>query len=166
MNKRNYFVYIISNKSNTIYVGVTSNLSRRLWQHQNKLISGFSAKYNLNKLVYYEEYGSPRQAIEREKQIKGWTRKKKVDLIKTKNPDFKEIEIWNKFRDPSTPLRSAQDDGEERLGSSRGGQALQRRTGEMTLALKMLEGLFLLAGEFFGEGDDKTNVKITMTTWS
>jgi len=87
----NYYIYILTNKSNTLYVGVTNNIQKRLYEHKNKLINGFTKKYNLNKLIYFETYQNINDAIKREKQIKGWTRKKKIDLIKTKNPNFNDL---------------------------------------------------------------------------
>lgn len=84
---KRYYVYILTNHTKTtLYVGVTNNLERRLYEHKNKLIDGFSKRYNLNKLVYYEETTSIESAIEREKQLKGYARSKKDILIITKNP--------------------------------------------------------------------------------
>lgn len=95
---KNYYVYIITNFTNsTLYVGVTNNLERRLYEHKNKLIDGFSKRYNLNKLVYYEETTSIETAIEREKQLKSWKRDKKETLIKNMNPTWKDLsEEWYK----------------------------------------------------------------------
>ncbi|MCW8818393.1 MAG: GIY-YIG nuclease family protein, partial [Ignavibacteriaceae bacterium] len=75
---KDYFVYIMTNKSKTLYTGVTNNLVRRVYEHKNKLIEGFTKKYNINKLVYFELFDNPDDAIKREKQIKGWLRKKKI----------------------------------------------------------------------------------------
>lgn len=88
-NKMNtYYVYIITNTYNTtIYVGVTNNLIRRIYEHKNKLVEGFSAKYNLNKLIYYEQTNDIESAINREKQIKNYSRAKKETLISNFNPD-------------------------------------------------------------------------------
>jgi len=88
-----YWIYILTNRSNTLYVGITNDLQRRLYEHKNKLADGFSSKYNLNKLIYFEEYQDINEAIKREKQIKRWLRKKKIDLIKTKNPEFKDLSL-------------------------------------------------------------------------
>ena len=88
----NYYVYIMTNKYNTVlYTGVTNDLVRRVYEHKNKLVEGFTAKYNLTKLVYYEIYNDVKEAINREKQIKGWKREKKEDLIKEFNPMWKDL---------------------------------------------------------------------------
>lgn len=87
-----YFVYIATNKINTVlYTGITNNLERRIYEHRNKLVKGFSSRYNVNKLVFYEIFSSPQEAIAAEKKIKGWKREKKINLIKNKNPDFKNL---------------------------------------------------------------------------
>ncbi len=93
---KRYYVYILTNHTKTtLYVGVTNNLERRLYEHKNKLIDGFSKRYNLNKLVYYEETTSIESAIEREKQLKGYARSKKDTLIITKNPYWEDLsENW------------------------------------------------------------------------
>lgn len=91
MREYSYYVYIMTNKSNTLYVGVTDNIERRLWEHKNKLVKGFTNKYNINKLIYLEEYNDITEAIYREKQIKGWAREKKMELIKTQNPEFNDL---------------------------------------------------------------------------
>ena len=85
-------VYILTNKNNhVLYTGVTSNLFQRVSQHRNKTVDGFTNRYNVTKLVYYEEYATMEDAIAREKQIKGGSRKKKVDLILSKNPEWKDL---------------------------------------------------------------------------
>ncbi len=87
-----YAVYILTNfKNTTFYVGITSNLVKRIYGHKNKLADGFSAKYNLNKLVYYELTNSAEAAIFREKQLKKWRKQSKIDLIEESNPDFKDL---------------------------------------------------------------------------
>lgn len=89
-----YYVYILTTKLNKVlYIGVTNNLYRRLEEHKLKINRGFTKQYNLNKLVYYEKYYSPMQAIKREKQLKNWKREWKLDLIKEMNPGFSEIEL-------------------------------------------------------------------------
>jgi len=92
MNKKGY-VYIITNKSKTIYIGVTSNISRRIYGHKNKLNDGFTKKYNINKLVYCEECENIETAIEREKQLKNWHRGWKINLINEHNPEWKELDF-------------------------------------------------------------------------
>ena len=84
-----YFVYILTNWNDSVlYIGVTNNLQRRLYEHQHGLTDGFTKKYNLHKLVFFEETGNVNDAIAREKQIKGWTRAKKNALIETMNPEW------------------------------------------------------------------------------
>jgi putative endonuclease len=91
-----YYVYILASKRNgTLYIGVTNDLSRRLAEHKNKLISGFTAKYNVHTLVYYESTSDINSAISREKQIKEWKRTWKIELIEKENPDWKDLsEDW------------------------------------------------------------------------
>ena len=87
MNK--YYVYILTSKTNSVmYVGVTNDLNRRLYEHKNGLVDGFTKKYNVHKLVYCEETQSIDDAIAREKQIKGWKREKKNQLVETVNPKW------------------------------------------------------------------------------
>lgn len=87
-----YYVYILTNWDNkVIYTGVTNNLERRIYEHKNKLVDGFTKKYNVNKLVYYDGTTDVKSAISREKQIKGWTRKKKNDLVETMNPNWEDL---------------------------------------------------------------------------
>lgn len=92
---RQYYVYIMTNNSGTLYTGVTNDLKKRVYQHKNKLIQGFTQKYNITRLVFFQDAGNPYSAITREKQIKGWTRKKKIDLIESMNPDWLDLaEDW------------------------------------------------------------------------
>ncbi len=86
-----YYVYIMTNRSKTLYTGVTNDLMRRVYEHKNKMIDGFTKKYNITKLVYYEETDDVQAAIEREKQIKGWLRRKKIALIESINPEWKDL---------------------------------------------------------------------------
>ncbi|MBQ8909948.1 MAG: GIY-YIG nuclease family protein [Oscillospiraceae bacterium] len=87
-----YYVYILSNWCDSVlYIGVTSNLPRRLYEHKNHLVKGFTQKYNVNKLVYFETTSDVRAALEREKQLKGWTRVKKNILISKDNPTWKDL---------------------------------------------------------------------------
>ncbi len=84
-------VYILTNAARMLYVGVTSDLRKRLLQHRAKEIPGFTAKFNLTTLVYYEEYGDIRPAIARERQLKGWLRSRKLALIKAMNPKWRDL---------------------------------------------------------------------------
>lgn len=87
-----YYVYILaSSRNGTLYIGVTSNLRRRTDEHKQGLIPGFTQKYNVHQLVYFEEYNDPRDAIAREKQLKWWRRKWKLELIETINPNWKDL---------------------------------------------------------------------------
>ena len=87
-----YYVYILTNKSNRVlYVGITNNLVRRVYEHKNNLVEGFTKKYNVNKLVYYDFTRDVRDAIAREKQIKGWVRQKKLNLIGAFNPSWRDL---------------------------------------------------------------------------
>jgi len=87
-----YFVYILSNKSNNVtYIGITNNLARRVYEHKNKMVEGFTSKYNVDKLIYYEEYKETQYALNREKQLKGWTKVKKANLINKLNPEWKDL---------------------------------------------------------------------------
>ncbi len=91
MNK-SYYVYIITNsKHGTLYIGVTNDLKRRIYEHKNKLIDGFSKRYSLDILVYYEETSSIESAIIREKQLKKWKRGWKIELIEEKNPTWEDL---------------------------------------------------------------------------
>lgn len=90
---KNPCVYILSNNSKTLYIGVTSNLERRIYEQKNKLIDGFTKKYNLTKLVYYEMFGDITLAIAREKQLKGWLRKKKIELIESVNCEWNNLSL-------------------------------------------------------------------------
>ena len=87
--EQQYYIYILTNKNNTaLYIGITNDLVRRVYEHKNKLSDGFTKKYNIDKLVYYESSESPLSAIEREKQIKAGSRKKKVILIDSMNNEW------------------------------------------------------------------------------
>lgn len=87
-----YWVYILTNQINSVlYVGVTNDLVRRIEEHRQKLVPGFTSKYNLTKLVHFEETGDVRSAIEREKRLKGWTRAKKNALIDQTNPQWNDL---------------------------------------------------------------------------
>jgi putative endonuclease len=92
-----YFVYILAGKSGVLYTVMTNNLERRVYQHKNKVTEGFTSKYNVDRLVYMETFGDVRDAIVREKQIKSWRRSKKIALIKSMNPKWRDLsEDWYK----------------------------------------------------------------------
>jgi len=92
---KQYYVYIITNKSGTLYVGLTNNIRKRVHQHKRKLVEGFTRKYNIDKLLYYETFSDVHSAIAREKIFKGWLRQKKIELINTINPDWIDLsEKW------------------------------------------------------------------------
>ena len=103
MSMNNYYVYILTNWNDRVmYVGVTNNIERRLYEHKNKMVEGFTSKYNVHKLVYLEITNDIKDAVKREKQIKGWKREKKNELVEGTNPEWKDLsENWE---DPS--LRS------------------------------------------------------------
>ena len=87
-----FYVYILSNKNkNVLYTGVTNNLEKRLYEHRNNLNQGFTSRYNVHELIYYEEYGDVRDAIHREKMIKKKPRQRKIALIKKMNPDWEDL---------------------------------------------------------------------------
>jgi len=89
---KNYYVYLLTNWNNKVmYVGITNNLERRIYEHKNKLINGFTKKYNINKLVYYEETSDVNSALSREKEIKKWRREKKDTLVLNSNPEWKDL---------------------------------------------------------------------------
>mgnify|MGYP000399650663 CR=1 FL=1 len=86
------YIYIVTNKKHgTLYIGVTSNLIQRIYQHKNKIFEGFTEKYNLDKLVYYELFDDMENAIKREKRLKFWQRKWKIDLIEKQNPTWQDL---------------------------------------------------------------------------
>ena len=92
LKKHEYCTYILTYRANTVfYIGVTSDLTGRIWQHKNKTFDGFTSRYNLNKLVHYEEYQWIHDAIVREKQLKGGSRQKKIDLIVSTNPGWLDL---------------------------------------------------------------------------
>lgn len=99
---KNYCIYILGNwTGDVLYIGMTNNLERRIYEHKQKLVSGFTKKYNVDKLLYHEVYETAQDAIKREKQIKGWRRDKKVWLIETLNPQWNDLSDI-KTEDPST----------------------------------------------------------------
>jgi putative endonuclease len=90
---KEYWVYIMANENRTIYVGITNNLEKRVYQHKEGSVEGFTSRYKLTKLVYYASTNDVREAIAREKQIKGWTRTKKVTLIEEMNPYWEDLSL-------------------------------------------------------------------------
>lgn len=88
MLRRRFYVYIMSSYERTLYVGVTNSLRHRVHQHKTKAEPGFTATYNVNRLVYFEEYSNAYEAIAREKQLKNWSRRKKIKLIESTNPNW------------------------------------------------------------------------------
>jgi putative endonuclease len=92
--EKNYFVYLLTNWNNEVmYVGMTNNLERRIYEHKNKLLKGFTEKYNVNKLVYFEQTEDVSASIAREKEIKKWRREKKNKLVNLMNPDWEDLSL-------------------------------------------------------------------------
>jgi putative endonuclease len=103
---RQYYVYLMAGRWGTLYIGVTSDLSKRVWQHKTGTFPGFTAKYRVTSLVYYEVTSEPEAAIAREKQLKGWRRSKKTDLITSRNPGWRDLSAsWYQSL-PSAPNSS------------------------------------------------------------
>lgn len=95
MLTQHHYVYIMTNRSRTLYTGVTNDLRRRVYEHKHKLVPGFTEKYNITRLVYFEETPNVQAALAREKQIKGWLRAKKIALIEDANPEWRDLsEGW------------------------------------------------------------------------
>jgi putative endonuclease len=90
---REYYVYIMTNGARTLYIGVTNDLMRRVYEHKQKLTDGFAKKYNITMLIYYETTDDVRSAIAREKQLEGWRRSRKMDLISSFNPQWKDLSL-------------------------------------------------------------------------
>jgi len=89
---RDFFVYMMSNRSRVVlYTGVTNDLERRVWEHKNHVVKGFTSKYKLDRLVYYEQCSDPVAAITREKEIKSWRREKKNELVRILNPKWEDL---------------------------------------------------------------------------
>ena len=98
-----YYVYILTNKSGTLYTGVTNDLERRVRQHKDRAVPGFTARYRIDRLVYYERFNDVHQAIEWEKRIKGWVRAKKIALIESLNPKWDDLSAgWYEETDETT----------------------------------------------------------------
>jgi putative endonuclease len=129
MRSQNFYVYILTNQRHTVlYIGITNDIARRLWEHGTGKSSNFTKRYNVEKLIYVETYSEPRAAIEREKQLKNWSRKKKEALIAQTNSEWRDLgkEMFGDWEAPreaasnltprgsSTSLRSARNDGSHR----------------------------------------------------
>jgi putative endonuclease len=92
---KSYYTYIVASSSHTLYIGITSNLEQRIWQHKNKAYEGFAARYNCNRLVWFETFSHLITAITREKELKGWLRVRKMELIELTNPTWSDLsEDW------------------------------------------------------------------------
>jgi putative endonuclease len=91
MHTKIYYVYILASLSHSLYVGITSDLKYRVWEHKEGIFAGHTSKYKINRLVYYEQYEDVWNAIEREKRIKGWLRKRKLELIEEHNPQWLDL---------------------------------------------------------------------------
>ena len=102
---KTYYVYIVASASRVLYTGVTNNIERRIEEHRARRLPGFSARYNARELVYVEVFGDIRAAIAREKQIKGWLRTKKIALIESANPHWRDLSA--DFRVPASPVLHA-----------------------------------------------------------
>lgn len=106
MKHESYWVYIVTSRSGTLYIGSTSNLMRRIWEHKNGILEGFTKQYGCTRLVYYEKHDDPRHSTNRERQLKGWTRARKVALIESVNPRWQDFaENWElPMALPSEPI--------------------------------------------------------------
>jgi|SRR5213080_4612579 len=95
MQYKKYWVYIVCSVSGTLYIGIANNIERRVWEHKSGEFEGFASRYGCNRLVYYESFDDVRKAIAREKQLKGWVRRKKIALIESVNPRWLDLaEKW------------------------------------------------------------------------
>ena len=102
---KEYYAYIMSNHSRTLYIRVTNDIDRRVWEHKTGAVKGFTSRYRMNKLVHYETFQNVNDAIAREKQLKSWLRRKKVALLEERNPDWDDLNSgW--FGHPDSSLRS------------------------------------------------------------
>ncbi|MEX0800538.1 MAG: GIY-YIG nuclease family protein [Dehalococcoidia bacterium] len=107
VGRKQYYVYIMTNRSGTLYTGVTSDLERRMYEHKQKLVPGFTKKYNIDMLVYFEGTSDVYEALNREKRVKDWRRSKRVDLIESMNPDWRDLsDGWFGPSPPASSLRS------------------------------------------------------------
>ena len=101
-----YFVYILASRSKTLYIGVTNSLIRRIHEHKDKKYNGYTAKYNIDRLVYFEQFAYIDNAIAREKQLKTWLRPRKVELIQTSNPTWEDLFLHFNQPIPPPPIES------------------------------------------------------------
>jgi len=99
--EENYYVYLLTNRSRTLYIGMTNSLLRRIEQHKQRQVPGFTRRYNIDKLVYYETFHEVLDALAREKQLKGWSRKKKIALIERNNPGWDDLADTTDLTHPS-----------------------------------------------------------------
>ncbi len=107
MGPRDYYVYLLTNRSGTLYTGVTNDIQRRMDEHKNKLVEGFTKRYNIDMLVYYEVTSDIGEALTREKQIKAWRRSKRIALIESANPQWRDLsEGWYSSPPPDSSLCS------------------------------------------------------------
>ncbi len=107
MGSRDYYVYLLTNRSGTLYTGVTNDIQRRMYEHKNKLVKGFTKRYNIDMLVYYEVTSDIGEGLTREKQIKAWRRSKRISLIESANPQWRDLsEGWYSSPPPDSSLRS------------------------------------------------------------
>ena len=107
MGTRDYYVYLLTNLSGTLYTGVTNDIQRRMYEHKNKLVEGFTKRYNIDMLVYYEVTSDIGEALTRERQIKAWRRSKRIGLIESANPQWRDLsEGWYSSPPPDSSLRS------------------------------------------------------------
>ena len=118
MNEKQYYVYIpASRKHGTLYIGMTSNLLGRVWQHKEGVIGGFTKKYGVNRLVYYEVFQRPGDAIQREKSLKRWPRAWKINLIEHDNPDWSDLYTgWVNAPNDSSGVMDPRDKPEDDWG--------------------------------------------------
>ena len=137
----NYYVYIMSSKSRVLYVGITNDIHHRVWEHQHDELPGFTSKYRVHRLVYFERFQYVRNAIAREKAIKGWLRQKKIALIQAENPTWEDLsESWYKKQ----ILRFAQDDSSMGFGGSDTDSSLGFKMNYSTLQLAFEVGIATL----------------------
>jgi putative endonuclease len=118
LEERTYYTYIVASRSHTLYIGITGDLHQRVFQHKQKTYEGFSATYNCNRLVWFERFGSPGDAIAREKQLKGWIRTKKTALIEKMNPAWVDLSEGWYVVDPSKMDRDARTTARTTAGPS------------------------------------------------